>query len=108
MKFKLASVIDAPLSIPVMHKVNKPNGTYTRTENMKLSPGEIYDSEGDEVLEKSIRSLRKRRVVWSEAIEQRFKNEGVDYEIITCKSCGGRAAKKIAFHAIQEVSNVKA
>ena len=107
MLFRLAPVIDTPMKIPVVHRVEKPNGSYKRTENMKLSPGVTYDTDGDDVFEKSIKGLAKKKVMWTEAVEQRFKDEGVDYEIITCKSCGGRAAKKIAVHVVEEVKRVK-
>lgn len=104
MYFRLAGVIDTPQTIYVIHKVKKPDGYYKRGEHMRLQPGVIYDTDGDEIFERSIRALGKKKIRWTKEMEARMKEMGVEYTVDMCKSCGG-SVKKIIFSEIEEVAH---
>lgn len=102
MRFRLVSVINTPVNVGVFKTVQTRNGTYKKHMTMRLEPGLTYDTENDPVLERSIQTLRKRKVRWTQELENKLKEAGIDYTAEYCKSCGGRI-KKIEFSEIEEV-----
>lgn len=104
MLFRLAKVVDSVTNIYVTRRIEKPNGSYRKGEHMRLEPGVIYDTDGDDVFEKSIRALMAKKIAYTAEMEQKFKDTGTDYKVIACKSCGGRV-KKIEFKVVEEVTN---
>lgn len=103
MLFRLVSVVDTPQTIYVMRQVEKNGATYRRSEHMQIVPGIVYDTEGDPVFEKSVRSIGMKKVRWSAEKERMLKEEGIAYKVTTRSCCGG--GKKLEFHEIEEVKD---
>jgi len=59
-----------------------------------LYSGDIYDTEGDHLIEESLRRAVKK-LPYNPKIEEKFKASGVDYDIEVCSSCGGKRRKII-------------
>lgn len=58
-----------------------------------LRPGKMYDEHiEDEVFMNALKDAHKK-VMYSEEKERILKETGAHYEVVTCKSCGGRVKK---------------
>ena len=103
MLFRLVSAVTTPQTIYVLRQKEKAGGTYAKGEHMQLFPGIVYDTEGDPVFEKSVRSIGTKKVRWTAEKEQLLKEGGIDYKVTTRSCCGG--GKKLEFREIEEVKD---
>lgn len=98
MKFKLISVIDDRAQIDVCRRVNGiMNYCY-----VVLEPNTVYDTEGDELLERSLREAKFKKN-YDSHMEQILKDNNIPYTVEACKVCGGRV-KKLIYNPIEEVA----
>lgn len=97
MKFKLIDLIDDRTKLDVCRNVKG----YTKYCYVVLEPGITYDTEGDELFEKTLRNAKFKKP-YSHQTEDILKRAGVVYSIESCKTCGGRV-KKLVYNPIEEV-----
>lgn len=96
MKYKLNDVITTPSVFYVQQSTG--NGKF-RWGSIRLVPDKIYETDDKKLIESlSVRGYM--RVPYNEALENKLKEHGKDYQIEVCKSCGGRV-KKIKYHAVE-------
>ncbi len=70
---------------------------------VKFVPGKLYALPKDDVAFRDALIMRgKVKKAYSEPFEQALKKAGVPYEVIKCKSCGGRV-KKIEVQRIEVI-----
>lgn len=83
--YKLVSVIDNVITINVAESRNG----HTHYGHLKLEPNKIYTTDGDTILENSLRKYELKKV-YTEQLENALKQAGVPYEVKMCRQCGGR------------------
>ena len=89
MYYKLIDAVSESVSfnLPYMKNGIKVYKFYT------LKPGKKYDEHiDDEVFMNALKDAHKK-VMYSEEKERFLKETGARYEVVTCKSCGGRVKK---------------
>lgn len=93
--YKLVDWYDAPRTIDIVRIVNGRLAYETAT----LEPGELYVLEDDD---KFIASLKNDRVKkpFTPTNQKKLDKVGADYEIETCKVCGGKA-KKLYYKVVE-------
>lgn len=97
--YGLSKVLSASQSVVV--KMQTPNGTAHRVIRLEL--GKTYELPDDPYFEESLAN-KYTEVKYAPKTEEYLKEQGVDYEIILCKSCGGKVKKlKIRTAFIEEV-----
>lgn len=65
----------------------------------RFLPGKKYEVPDDELFIRSLQNTKKK-VRYDAEIEAVLKKSGSSYEIVTCKSCGGRV-KKIEYSVFE-------
>lgn len=99
MQYRLYSVETAPVTLRMFPKTLK-NGTISYGHYVRLEPNKTYETE-DEAQKKYLRENRTR-VRYNANLEATLKNAGVPYEVVKCKSCGGRV-KKIEYNQVEVI-----
>jgi len=86
--YKLIDGVESPQQFQVVLTRNG-GAFYTSTT---LTPGEVYELEGDE---RFLRSLYAARVhkPYSDSLKETLDQKGIAYELNRCQSCGGRITK---------------
>lgn len=97
--YRLIPVID--ITTTVKAAKTSPRG-YTMYGSMNLEPNEVYDTEGDVVLENSLRSYSVKKA-WTQSLETLLKNNDISYKVEQCKVCGGN--KRFIIYNPVEVFN---
>lgn len=96
MKYKLNDIITTP---SVFYVQQSYTGGKTKWGSIRLKPGEVYETDDKKLIESlSVRGYMK--VPYNERLERKLKENGKDYTVELCKSCGGRV-KKIKYHAVE-------
>lgn len=68
---------------------------------VKFYPNEVYTVPKDDVaLIETIKTRGMTKKAYSESFEAKLKEYGVEYEVVKCKSCGGRT-RKIEYNRIE-------
>lgn len=65
----------------------------------RFLPGKKYEVPDDKIFIDAIKNCT-RRVTYTQETEDALKMCGASYEVITCKSCGGKV-KKIKYHVLE-------
>lgn len=100
MQYRLISVETQPVTLRMFPKTIRGHVSYSHYQ--RLEPGKTYETDD----EAQIDYLRSNtvKVRYNPAIEKTLKDAGVPYEIIRCKSCGGRV-KKIEYANIEVIED---
>lgn len=71
---------------------------------VSLVPGKTYETDEFKYTEKVLEEIlaRKIKLRSTEDLKKTLDEEGVEYEEVVCKQCGGRAVK-LEFHPVKEV-----
>lgn len=99
MQYRLYSVETAPVTLRMFPKTLR-NGNISYGHYVRLEPGKTYETD-DEAQKKFIRENRIK-VRYNANLEAILKEAGVPYEVIRCRSCGGRV-RKIEYNQIEVV-----
>lgn len=83
--YRLVSVIDNTITINV---ATTKNG-HTHYGHLQLEPNKTYTTNGDVILEKSLREYQLKKVYNAE-LEEALKRANIPYEVKLCPQCGGR------------------
>ena len=100
MKYRLISIQKTPVTLYMFPKTVGNRVSYSHY--MRLFPNEIYETSDDAQIE--FLKTHKDKVKYSEALEYALKESGVPYNVIVCKTCGGRV-KKIEYSNIEVLEN---
>ena len=94
--YKLIDAVRVPLVLNVATNVR--GGI--RYGSMRLEPNTVYEMpRNNPALDKSLRNYKARKRYTPE-LEDSLKQVGAKYEVILCKSCGGRV-KKIEYNPVE-------
>lgn len=94
-QYWLIDGIDTPQTL----KVSWREGNHIRYGKTTLEPGKKYDTNGDDVLEKSLMQSTISKV-HTKQLKDRLDAAGISYKETKCQSCGGRV-KKLEYKIIQ-------
>lgn len=89
MQYKLIDIETQPVMLRMFPKTVGGHVSYSHFQ--RLEPGKVYDTDDPAQME-YIRE-HTERVRYNAAIEKSLKDAGIKYEVIRCKSCGGRIRK---------------
>ncbi len=97
--YKLIDPFDIPVRLYLPHKVNDA----IKHEIFILHPGKKYEENiNDEIFMHELLNASKD-IPYTEEREAQLKEYGAKYEVIRCKSCGGRIKKlKVWFAEVVE------
>lgn len=101
MRYRLIDAITIPVTLRMFPETRK-NGSVSYTHYQVLEPGKLYETEDPA----QIQYLKdhKQKVRYTAEIENALKACGADYEIVYCKTCGGKR-KDIEYHDILGVED---
>lgn len=99
-KYKLNNAETVQVTIYNVPKTKTLNGrqVVTYSNYIRLTPGEVYESDDEAML--SFFRKYKRKIRYNPSIENALKAANVPYEIEYCKSCGGKV-KKISYRQVE-------
>jgi len=98
MKYRLNQAETTPITL-YMFPVTK--GTVTTYNHyMRLEPEKIYET--DDIAQVNYLKNKTNKVRYRSELEELLKAKGVEYEVIYCKSCGGKV-RKIEYKVIEVV-----
>lgn len=87
----------------VVAKVKKGSGYVHKI--IRLEKGKTYELPDDPYLEESLLS-KTTEIRYAPNKEEYLKSQGVDYEIVLCKQCGGKVKKiKLKTAFVEEVAD---
>lgn len=92
--FKLYDLVKSPQT-KLMQTTDK---TY---QYVTIKPNKHYKILSDELMERILENFTEKRK-YSEALERTLKDAGMDYEIIKCRTCGGRV-RKLEYKTVEVV-----
>lgn len=89
MRYRLIDIETSPITLRMFPETV--NGHVSYGHWQRLEPGKVYETEDPA----QIQYLREYtvKVRYNTEIEQSLKSAGVPYEVIRCRSCGGRIRK---------------
>lgn len=98
--YRLNSAERVPITLIAVPQTKTINGktiiSYTNT--LRLVPDKVYKTD-DEAMLKYLEAYKVEPRYTAE-IERALKENNVPYELVYCKSCGGRI-KKISYHPVE-------
>lgn len=96
---KMIDAIQTPQTISLAESREVNGKTIVVYKPKRFLAGKKYEVPDDKVF---IESLKKatRRTPYKTETEEALKKCGAEYEIVTCKACGGRV-KKIEYHIFE-------
>lgn len=99
-KYKLNNAETRIVAINHVAKTKIINGKpiVTYSNYIRLSPGEVYETD-DEAMLNFFRAY-KTKVRYTKEIEQALRANDVPYELELCRSCGGKI-KKIVYRQVE-------
>lgn len=68
---------------------------------VRLVPGKHYKLLSDEMMAQITDKFKEKRK-YSESLERTLKDAGIEYEIVMCKTCGGRT-RKLEYKTVEVV-----
>lgn len=89
MQYKLIDIETQPVVLRMFPKTVGGHVSYSHFQ--RLEPGKLYETD-DKAQMEYIRE-HSVKVRYNPSIEKSLKDAGIPYEIIRCKSCGGRIRK---------------
>lgn len=89
MKYRLISVETEPVTLRMFPQTKKGHVSYGHY--VRLMPNKVYETDDPAQIE--YLKENKVRVRHNDALEKLLKGANVPYEVIKCKSCGGRVLK---------------
>lgn len=95
MKYRLIDIQTTPVTLYGYPQTRKGRVTY---HTMRLEPGELYETDDPAQIE--YLTHHNEKVRYNKALEDALKERSIPYEVIACKSCGGKV-KKIEFSFIE-------
>lgn len=98
MKYKLIDCETEPVTLRMFPQTLKGHVSYGHYA--RLTPGKVYETDDPAQIEYLIE--HRERIRYNSGIEKLLKDAGVPYEIIRCRSCGGRV-KKIEYNNVEVV-----
>lgn len=101
MQYRLWSVETSPVTLRMFPKTLR-NGNVSYGHYIRLEPNKTYETDDPA----QIKYLRENtiRVRYNANLEATLKDAGVPYEVIRCKSCGGKV-KKIEYNQVEVIEN---
>lgn len=101
MQYRLWSVETAPVTLRMFPKTLR-NGNISYGHYIRLEPNKTYETDDPA----QMKYLRENtiRVRYNANLEQTLKDAEVPYEVVRCKSCGGRV-KKIEYNQVEVIEN---
>ena len=100
MKYRLISVETEPVVLRMFPQTLKGHVSYGHY--IKLIPGKMYETDDPAQIE--YLKEHRERVRHNAGLEKLLKEANVPYEVIRCKSCGGRV-KKIEYNNVEVIEN---
>ena len=101
MQYRLYSVETAPVTLRMFPKTLQ-NGKVSYSHYQRLEPGKTYETHDPAQMD--FLRENKIRVRYNAKLEATLKDAKVPYEVIRCKSCGGRV-KKIEYNQVEVIEN---
>lgn len=98
---KLIDAITTPLTLNLAHTKEYAGRQIATYKPIKFVPGEKYEVPDDELFIRSLKACTKKDP-YSAELEEILTKYGVPYEIVMCKSCGGRK-KKIEYNVVEVI-----
>ena len=98
MQYRLIESERIPVTLRMFPKTSKGRVSYNHYQ--RLEPGKIYET--DDPAQIAYIKEHKEKVKYNKSLEMALKDIGADYEIVSCKSCGGRV-KKIEYRNVEVV-----
>lgn len=98
MQYRLISVETEPVILRMYPKTV--NGHVSYNHFTKLEPGKIYET--DDPAQMTYLREHKEKARYRAELETLLKDAGIPYEIIKCRSCGGRV-RKIQYNNIEVI-----
>lgn len=100
MQYKLIDIETQPVVLRMFPKTV--GGHVSHSHFQRLEPGKVYETDDPAQIE--FIKTHTERVRYNAAIEKSLKDAGIPYEVIRCKSCGGRI-KKIEYRNVEVIDN---
>lgn len=100
MRYRLISSETIPITLRMFPKTVGSHVSYNHYQ--RLEPGKEYETEDPAQIE-YLKSHREK-AGYSQRLENLLKESGVPYEIIRCRSCGGRV-KKIEYNNVEVIED---
>lgn len=100
MQYKLISIISIPVTLRMFPKTT--NGRTSYNHYIRLEPGKVYETDDPAQIE--YLKGHKEKVRYRPELEKSLKEIGAEYEVIMCKSCGGRV-KKIEYRNVEVIAD---
>lgn len=96
MRYKLIEIEKNPVTLRSFPKTVRNHVSYSHYQ--RLEPGKVYETD-DEAQIQFLKEHRER-VRYNASLEDALKAAGIPYEVIRCKSCGGRV-RKIEYNNVE-------
>lgn len=88
--YKLIDACTAAETFCLPHRENERN-VY---RHYTLYPGKLYDEHADDVLfVNALKNDAHKKIQWTAEREEAIRACGARYEVVTCRSCGGKTRK---------------
>ena len=100
MKYRLISVETEPVTLRMFPQTVKGHVSYGHY--ICLYPGKTYETEDPAQIE--YLKEHRERIRYNKGLEDLLKGANIPYEVIRCKSCGGRV-KKIEYNNVEVIEN---
>lgn len=100
MKYRLISVETEPVVLRMFPQTVKGHVSYGHY--IRLEPGKMYETNDPAQIE--CLKAHRERVRFNQGLENLLKGANVPYEVIRCKSCGGKV-KKIEYNNVEVIEN---
>lgn len=99
---KLIDAITSPLTLNIAETKEMNGKKIASYKPRRFIPGKKYEvPEGDELFLRSLKDCTQK-IKYDPSVEKALIDCGATYEIITCKSCGGRV-KKIEYQVAEVI-----
>jgi len=98
MKYRLISAIEVPVTLYMFPQTVGTKVTYNHY--MRLEPNKVYETNDEAQI--NYLTNKKERIKYRAEFEQALKDCNAEYEVIYCKSCGGKV-RKIEYKVIEVV-----
>lgn len=100
MQYRLISIETIPVTLRMFPQTK--NGRVSYNHYQRLEPGKTYETQDPAQI--SYLKEHKEKVRYNKSLESALKDIGADFEVIFCKSCGGRV-RKIEYRNVEVVEN---
>lgn len=100
MQYRLIEIERIPVTLRMFPQTR--NGRVSYNHYQRLEPGKVYETSDPAQI--AYIKEHKEKVRYTKLLEDALKDVGADYEVIFCKSCGGRV-RKIEYRNVEVIED---